>query len=113
MCRPALRHAGSGPVGFDTTDNYAIDLFTGAREPSSELTMIECYVLRAQKLATMSQQAFVASYRQVFRVVEHLPGTVDENVDNVWDLHRRHGREVISVVDHKIKCKASLVGALA
>jgi hypothetical protein len=102
----------AGLSAFDTTDNYAVDLFTGAREPGSELTMIECYVLRAQKLATMSQQAFVASYGQVFRAVEHLPGTVDENVSSVWDLHRRHGREVVSVVDHEIKCRANLAGAL-
>ena len=31
--------------------------------------MIESYVVRAQKLATMSEQAFVASYGQIFRVL--------------------------------------------
>jgi 7-cyano-7-deazaguanine synthase in queuosine biosynthesis len=96
----------------DPADNYAVDLFTGAHQPGAALTMIEGYVLRAQKLATMSQQAFTTSYGQIFRAVEQLPGSVDENVVRFWDLHRRHGREVVSVVDQEIKRQGSLAGLL-
>jgi Queuosine biosynthesis protein QueC len=102
----------AGLSSFDPTGNYAIDLFTGAHEPGPALTMIECYVLRAQKLATMSQQAFVSSYGQVFRAVEHLPGIVDENVRKIWDLHSRHGGEVVSIVDREIESRISLAKAL-
>ena len=36
--------------------------------------MVESYVVRAQKLATMSEQTFLASYGQVFRALPYLPG---------------------------------------
>jgi hypothetical protein len=86
---------------------------TKSEEPGPELTMAEYYVLRAQKLATLSQQAFMANYGQVFRIVEHLPGTSDENMRMVWDLHRRHGLEVVSVVDRLLENRASLAGVLS
>jgi hypothetical protein len=70
--------------------------------------MMESYVLRAQKLASMSQQSFVATYGQIFRAVPHLPGHPDANVRAIWELHQRHGQEVISVVDAELKANASV-----
>jgi hypothetical protein len=92
----------------DPAHNYAIDLFTGERQPGPALTMIESYVLRAQKLATMSQDSFVATYGQILRVLPHLPGSVEENARKIWDMHRRHGQEVISIVDNELKAHASV-----
>lgn len=92
----------------DPGDNYAVDLFTGAHDPGPALTMMESYVLRAQKLATMSQQTFVATYGQIFRAVPHLPGPPDANVRSIWELHQRHGQEVISVIDDQLKANASV-----
>ena len=97
---------------YESADNYAVDLFTGAHQSGPPLTMIEGYVLRAQKLATMSQHAFAASYGQIFRAVEQLPGLPDDNVARLWDLHRRHGQEVVSVVDQEIERRSSLAGFL-
>lgn len=97
----------------DPADNYAVDLFTGVHDPGPALTMMESYVLRAQKLATMSQQTFAATYGQIFRVVPHLPGSPDANVRKIWELHRRHGREVISVIDDELKAHASLTAMSA
>ena len=102
----------AGLSAYDLAENYAVDLFTGAHETGSALTMMEGFVLRAQKLATMSQQAFVASYGQIFRAVEHLPDLPDESVAKIWNLHRRHGGEVVGVVDHEIRSRASLAEAL-
>lgn len=102
----------AGLSAHDPPDNYALDLFTGAHETGSALTMTEGFVLRGQKLATMSEQTFVAAYGQVFRAVEHLPGSPDENVAKIWDLHRRHGVEVVTVVDQEIQSKGSLAKAL-
>ena len=95
-------------AAHEPADNYAVDLFTGAHDPGAALTMIESYVVRAQKFATMSEQAFVASYGQIFRAVPYLPGSADQNVRRIWDLHRRHGQEVISVVDGELKNNAGV-----
>jgi hypothetical protein len=102
----------AGMAAHEPADNYAVDLFTGAHDPGAALTMIESYVVRAQKLATMSEQAFVASYGQIFRAVPYLPGSADQNVRQIWDLHHRHGQEVISVVDGALKSNASVTQAL-
>lgn len=97
---------------YEASDAYAVDLFTGAHEPGPALTMIESYVLRAQKLTTMSEQAFVATYGQIFRAIPHLQGSPDENVRKLWELHRRHGQEVVGVIDAEIERKAGLTQML-
>ena len=90
-----------------------LDLFSGAQEPGTALTMIESFVVRAQKLATMSEQAFISTYGQIFRVLPYLEGSADQNVRRIWDLHRRHGQEVVSVVDAELQSTASLDQSLA
>jgi hypothetical protein len=100
----------AGLSAYDPAENYIVDLFAGAHQPGPALTMMESYVLRAQKLATMSQEAFVSTFGQIFRTIGHLPGAVDENVKKIWDLHRRHGQEVISVVDNELTRRATVTG---
>jgi hypothetical protein len=103
----------AGLGAHEPAENYAVDLFTGAHHSGTELIMVESFVVRAQKLATMSEKAFVANYGQIFRVLPHLPGSADQNIRRIWDLHHRHGQEVISVVDGELKNSASLSQALA
>jgi 7-cyano-7-deazaguanine synthase in queuosine biosynthesis len=98
---------------YEPNDLYAVDLFLGEHSPGPDLAMVESYVLRAQKLATMSEQAFYATYGQVFRALPYLPGSQDDNARRIHDLHRRHGKEVVEVVDRELKNNASLVQALA
>jgi 7-cyano-7-deazaguanine synthase in queuosine biosynthesis len=104
----------AGGLGeYDSADNYVIDLFEGEHKPGSDLTLVECYVVRAQKLATVSEQAFFASYGQLFRALPYLPGTPDDNARKIHDLHRRYGRQVVEVVDRELRNNASLVQALS
>jgi 7-cyano-7-deazaguanine synthase in queuosine biosynthesis len=102
----------AGIAAYEPSDNYAVDLFTGAHEPGAALTTIESYVVRAQKLAAISQQAFIANYGQIFRAVPYLPGSVDVNVQRIWDLYRRHGQEVITVVNTELQNHATMDRAL-
>jgi hypothetical protein len=102
----------AGIAAYEPSDNYAVDLFTGAHEPGAALTTIESYVVRAQKLAAISQQAFIANYGQIFRAVPYLPGSADVNVQRIWDLYRRHGQEVITVVNTELQNHATMDRAL-
>jgi len=102
----------AGLANYDPARNYAVDLFTGGHETGSALTMIASFVLRAQKLATMSQQTFVASFGQVFRAVQYLPGSSDESISKIWDLHRKHGQEVIQVLDRELQSRGTLAHTL-
>jgi 7-cyano-7-deazaguanine synthase in queuosine biosynthesis len=103
---------GAGMAAHEPADSYAVDLFTGAHDAGPDLTMIESYVARAQKLGTMSEQGFLASYGQIFRLLSHLEGPADENARRVWDLHRRHGMEITSAVNAAMKEHASIAHAL-
>lgn len=98
---------------YEPSDGYAVDLFVGEHSPGPALAMAESYVLRAQKLATMSEQAFYATYGQLFRALAYLPGSPDDNARRIHDLHARHGKEVVEVVDRELKNNASLVQALS
>lgn len=103
----------AGLSAYDPPENYAVDLFTGAQKAGADLTMVESYVLRAQKLASMSQEAFAANYGQIFRAIPYLSGSAEENVIKLWDLHRRHAHDVTSVIDGELKAKASIEAVLS
>lgn len=98
----------AGLSANDPAENYAVDLFIGEHKPGPALTMKKSYVARAQKLATMSQQTFVATYGEIFRAVSHLPGSIDANVRAIWEMHQRHGHEVVSVIADELKAVASV-----
>jgi hypothetical protein len=102
----------SGLGEYESADHYLIDLFKGEHKPGSDLSLVECYVVRAQKLATMSEQAFLANYGQVFRALSSLPGPLEDNARRIHDLHRRYGQHVIEVVDRELRNNATLVQAL-
>jgi Queuosine biosynthesis protein QueC len=103
----------SGLGKEDPPESYAVDLFRGAHTKVEDVTMAECHTLRAQKMASMSELAFLASYGQVFRVLSSLPGSATENVSRIFDLHRRYGEYIIEVIDNELKRSATLDGALA
>lgn len=86
----------------EDAENYAIDLFTGAREAGPDLVMAESFVLAATKFATMSQVGFLSRYGQIHRALPHLEGSLGENLRRLHDLHQRHGRAVMQVVDEEL-----------
>jgi hypothetical protein len=102
----------SGLGEYESADHYVIDLFKGEHKPGSDLSLVECLVVRAQKLATMSERAFFASYGQVFRALSCLPVAPEQSARQIFELHRRYGQQVVEVVDRELKNNASLVQAL-
>jgi hypothetical protein len=97
----------------EPSDHYSVELFRSERQPGPSLSMAESYVGRAFKLANMSEQTFFATYGQVFRAISYLPGDPNINARKLWELHRRHGREVVTVIDHELKRAASLSDTLS
>ena len=53
----------------DDAKSYAVDLFRGEHKKAEDVTMAEFYILRAQKLASMSELALLANHGQVFRLL--------------------------------------------
>jgi hypothetical protein len=89
--------AGCGQ--HEPAELYATDLFRGARDTTTEITMAEAYVLTAHRHAGMSEAAFLGSRGEIFRVLPCLGLPLQEAVRRLHELHQRHGREVLAVVD--------------
>jgi hypothetical protein len=92
---------------------YVVDLFRGERRPGPDVTMAESYVLHALKLATMSEQNFLNSFGQIFRVLPYLPGSPEENAAKLHELHRRHGQAVEAVINRELAHHATLTRSLS
>ncbi|WP_156042190.1 hypothetical protein [Bradyrhizobium sp. URHD0069] len=74
--------------------------------------MVEQYVARAQRLACLSENAFLADYGQVFRALPYIQGPAAQNATKIFELHRRYGRGTIDVVDNQLKAHAGVAQAL-
>jgi hypothetical protein len=93
----------SGLADSESSDSYAVELFTGAHTKAEDLTMVEQYIARAQRLACLSENAFLADYGQVFRALPYIQGPAAQNATKIFELHRRYGRGTIDVVDNQLK----------
>lgn len=98
----------AGTAEQEPAENYAIELFTGPRTPGRSTTMALAYIERARRLASMSEQTFISTYGQIFRALPFLPGSAEENVRRLWDLHQRHGREVLAATNSELAARSSL-----
>jgi hypothetical protein len=103
---------GAGLGEHEPAEAYAVDLFRGERKPGPDVVMTESYVLHALKLASMSEQTFLNSFGQVFRVLPYLPGSPEENAAWLYELHRRHGQTVQAVIDQELGQHATVARSL-
>jgi len=99
---------GSVPDDCERPGSYATDLFTGAHTDGRDLTMVESHLMRAQRLSSMSKEAFFSSYGQVFRGLSDIAGSPDTTADRLYQLHRRYGASVVRVFDHQSGRNSSL-----
>lgn len=98
----------AGLERHDSEGGYVIDPFSGEHSNAVDLAMVEQYVLRARNLATMTQEAFLANYGQVFRALPFLPGSPDQNAHRIHRLHQRHGAAVVAVLNGQLAASANL-----
>jgi hypothetical protein len=88
----------AGAEAFDPGDRYKLDLLLSPRPKDEDRRLIACYVETMRMVGQMSQADFKEHFGGIFRVARQLPGTVDDNIRRVFELYRRHGREVTSVL---------------
>jgi hypothetical protein len=103
----------AGLGAHEPADSYVVELFTGAHTKPEDITMAEQHISRAERLASMSEPAFLATYGQVFRALPYLDGEDSENATRIFRLHQRYGRAVLAVVDNEMRTNAGFVQALS
>jgi hypothetical protein len=87
---------------------YRIDLLMGERAEGADRAMAESYVRRALEFRRMTPEAFLGRYAgEISRAVYAFPGMPpDEVARSAFNLHKRHGDDVHSVLAQGVRCHA-------
>jgi hypothetical protein len=94
----------AGQEANDPGEAYKVDLLVGAREKGEDRkgdprTMIAAYLETANDIEKMDALQFFSRFGEASRVLRHLPGNADATAMQVFDLHRRHAKQVTGVID--------------
>lgn len=109
--RFAILAAGLG--AHEPAESYGVHLFTGTHTKPEDVTMAEQHISRAERLASMSEPAFLAAYGHVFRALPYLEGDVSINATRVFELHQRYGRALLEVIAEEMRSNAGFGQALS
>jgi len=88
----------AGLEDVDPAERYKVDLLTGERDAGEPRTMLAAYVETANQLARMDAFGFFSEYGESSRVLRHLDGSPDTTALRLFELHRRHARQIKSVI---------------
>jgi len=90
---------GAGLEEHDPEEMYEVRLLEGGRNKDEDRTMAEAYVKTASDMRQMTDLGFLSKYAgELSRVVQHLPGSQDDNAKKVIDLFKRHAETVFTVM---------------
>lgn len=89
----------AGLAEHDPGDRYAVDLMTGAREDGEQRLMLAGFLERASRVEGMDPARFFATFGEAGRVFREIPGPSGETARRIFELYRRHARDVTEVVD--------------
>lgn len=106
--RFAILSAGAG--GFEPESNYELDLLTGDRSLHEELRMAVAYVKFCQTIDSCEPRQFDEKFPQVAAALSFFPGLSNNSArDRIFDLHRRHAQDVLSVISAGLVSEQSAV----
>lgn len=102
----------AGADAHDPADRYAIDLFVGARPGDEPRTMLAGYVETANQVERMTPVEFFSRFGEAARAVRHLAGVAGSAAEAgrlVFDMYRRHARQVTGVIDQALGRHAAML----
>lgn len=87
----------------DPAEMYASDVVTGPRE-NTELTMIERYIGTALEIDHISSAAaFLVRFPEAARALRHVQMSSEAAAEKVFDLYRRHARDICQTLAELVK----------
>ncbi len=87
----------------DPDEIYNVDLLTGKRENTEQITLLESYVRTAKELSMISDFNFFTKFGEASRVIQFLDGTPDQVGSDIFELHQRHGQQIQEVLEGAVK----------
>lgn len=82
----------------DPAEAYVLDLLLGGRPPGRERVLALAYHDFARKVCAMGSAAFCAIYPEAAQALGSLGMPPEAAARRLYDLHRRHGEQVMSVM---------------
>ena len=92
----------AGAENSDPAEAYGVDLLTGERAEGEPRTMLAAYVETASNVADMSALDFYGQFGEASRVLKHINGSPDSTALQLFELHRKHAKNVSEVVENAI-----------
>jgi hypothetical protein len=94
----------AGQAANDPGEAYKVDLLVGERkwvpgQKNDPQTMIAAYLETANEIEKMDALQFFSRFGEASRVVRRIPGNADAVAMQIFDLHRRHAKQVTGVID--------------
>jgi hypothetical protein len=89
----------AGQQENDPAEKYKVDLLTGERVAGDPRTMLAAFVETANEIERMDAQSFFATFGEAFRVLKHVDGAPHAVAMEIFNLHRRHAKQVTGVID--------------
>ena len=99
----------SGQEANDPGEAYRVDLLVGESPEGDPRTMLAASLETANDIERMNALEFFSRYGEASRVVRHLGGNPDAAAMQVFDLHRKHAKQVTSVVDQGLAKHATAI----
>ncbi len=104
----------AGQEANDPSEAYRVDLLVGEREKGEAKkgdprTMIAAYLETANEIEKMDALQFFGRFGEASRVLRHIPGNPEATAMQVFDLHRRHAKQVTGVIDQAIAKNAPAI----
>lgn len=89
----------SGAGQFESADKYRHRLLTEARDEGESRIMLASYLETAQQVAELDITAFYNRFGEAARAFPYVGLHPDEAASKIFELYKRHAREVMSVID--------------
>jgi hypothetical protein len=93
----------------DPPERYKTDLFVGNLDRKEHRTMVESYIMSAEDLKDMSPEMFFGRFGEVSRILPYTGIPTSQAAEKLYELHKRQGEQVCSVIIEKIKQYAGLI----
>ena len=87
----------------DPEEMYKTDVLIGERDDPAEVNLVESYIRTMMEVDRMNDAIkFHAKFGEASRVIREMPGKSDEVAQQIYDLYKRHARQVCKVIEDSV-----------
>lgn len=97
----------AGQEANDPGEAYGVDLLVGERTDGDPKAMIAAYLETANEINTMQPLQFFGRFGEAARVLRQFEGSAETTALQIFELYKRHAKQVTRVVDQAISRHAA------